>query len=107
MQIQLSRTHAVLRRGRRGNHVKENAVNPVSAGGEDAQLASFLATIHKEFARVLKVVAVDDSAQDSSLRNRSAVGADDQGNLALGHNCDGRFDNPVLPAEKTEVQSRL
>src|SRR6185369_7977388 len=93
LQEQVARIHAVLGGVFRIDDDEQRLVNPVSAGGEDARLASFLAAIDQEFARVLEVVAVDDFAEDAFRRYASAVGGDHQGNFALRDNRHRRFDD--------------
>ena len=69
-------------------------------------LAAFFAAIDQEFARVLEVVAIDDFAQDAFGGHGRAVGGQDQGNFALRHDRDRRFENAILPAPKAEMQPR-
>src|SRR5206468_1154950 len=45
LQFQLQRTHPVLRRGRRSNHVEERRVDTIGAGSDDAELTAFLAAV--------------------------------------------------------------
>ena len=70
------------------------------------KLAAFFAAVEQEFARVLEVVAIDNSAQDALRGNGRAGRGDDQRDFALRHDGDRRFQDPVLPAAIPEVQTR-
>ena len=106
MQVQLRFRHRMLVRGRGGNHREQRPVDAIGARRQDTELATLLAAVQQELARVLKVVAIDHFAQDALGWDRRAVRRQHQRNLALRHDGDGRLDDPVLPAVITEVQSR-
>src|SRR5437867_8222857 len=47
------------------DHGEERQVEAISAGGEDAELPTFLAAVDEELARVLEIIGVDDPAEDA------------------------------------------
>jgi hypothetical protein len=104
MQLQILREHPVLFCCGGGDHKEQRCVYTVRAGSEDAKLPSFFASIHKEFARVLEIIAIHNGSENSLGRNWSAIRSDHEGDLALRHHGDRHFYHPVLPGPIAKVQ---
>src|SRR5580765_2904888 len=96
----------MLRRCRRSNHREQRRIDAIGPGREDAELAAFLPTVEEKFARVLEVIALNHLAENALRRNRRAIRGQHQGDFALWHDCHGHFDDAILPAPETKMQSR-
>ncbi len=88
------------------DHREQRRVDAIRARGQDAQLTAFFAAVEQELPGVLEIVAIDNFSKDALGGYRCAIGREHQGNFALRHHGDGHFDDPILPAPKTEMQSR-
>ena len=104
LERELAGRHAVFLRIGRRDHREQRGVDAIGAGGEDAELAAFLAAVEQELARILEVVAIDDPAQDAFRGMDAPSAAMTSAISPCGTIVTGALRIAVLPAEIAEMQ---